>query len=72
MSFYELYNFVPSDEENMDRIKEYISEQCEEHDCVVNQHDVDKALDHLKANKSDGDVGLMSNHLCSEKFQAQL
>ncbi len=61
----------------MHRIKDYISEyceKCEEHDRVVNQHDVDKALYHLKANKSDGDVGLMSNHLimCSEKFQAHL
>ncbi len=73
----ELYNYVPSDEENMDRIKDYISEyceQCKEHDRVVNQHDVDKALDHFKANKNDGDVGLMSNHLivCSEKFQTHL
>ncbi len=41
---------------------------------VVNQHYVDKALEHLKANKSDIDVGLMSNRLimCSEKFQAHL
>ncbi len=49
---------VPSDEENVDRIKDFISEyyeQCEEHDCVVNQHDVDK--DHLKANKSDDPEG---------------
>ncbi len=46
----ELYNSFPSDEENMDRIKDYISEYCEkcdEHDRVVNQHDVDKALDYL-------------------------
>ncbi len=71
------YNSVSSDEVNMDRIKDYISEyceKCEEHDRVVNQHDVDKAFDHLNAKKSDGDVGLMSNHLimCSEKFQAHL
>ncbi len=70
----ELYN---SDEENMDRIKDFISEyceQCEEHDRMVNQHDENKALNHLKANKSNGDVGFMSNHLimCSEKFQAHL
>ncbi len=76
-SKYDVYNSVPSDEENMDRTKDYISEyceKCEEDDRMVNQHDVDKALDHLKANKSDGDVGLMSNHLimCSEKFQAHL
>ncbi len=73
----ELYNYVPSDEENMDRTKDYISEyceKCEEHDRVVNQHDVDKALDHLNANKSDYDVGSMSNHLimCREKFQTHL
>ncbi len=65
----EQYNSVPSNEENMDRIKNYIREyceKCEKHDCVVNQNDVDKALDHLKANKSDGDVGLMSNiSLCA-------
>ncbi len=75
--YHELYNSVPSDEENMYRIKDYISEyceQCEEDDRMVNQHDVDKALDHLKANKSYGDVGLMSNHLimCSGKFQTHL
>ncbi len=61
----------------MGRTKDYTSdycEHCEEHDCVVNQNDMDNDIYHLKANKSDGDVGFMSNHLiiCSENFKAHI
>ncbi len=50
----------------MQRVKDYISEQCgqsEEGDRVVTQSDIAEAIQHLNANKSDGEVGLMSNHL---------
>ncbi len=61
----------------MQRVKDYISEQCsqsEEGGCVVTQSDIAEAIQHLNANKIDGDVGLMSNHLLlsSENFQMHL
>ncbi len=64
--YYDIYNSVPSDEDNMQRVKDYISEQCsqsEEGDRVVTQSDNAEAIQHLNANKDDGDVGLISNHL---------
>ena len=46
----------------------------EEKDCVVGSTDVAEAISNLKANKSDGDIGLMSNHIIvsSETFQRHL
>ncbi len=75
--YYDIYNSVPSDDDNMQRVKDYISEQCcqsEEGDHVVTQADIAEAIQHLNANKSDGDVGLMSDHLLlsSENFQMHL
>ncbi len=68
---------VSSHEDNMQRVKDYISEQCsqpEEGDRVVTQSDIAEAIQHLNANKSDGYVRLMSNHLLlsSENFQMHL
>jgi hypothetical protein len=72
-----LYNSVPSDEQNMKRIREFIDMNCGhciERDRVVSHMEVSEAIGHLKANESDGDVGLMSNHLLmsSDNFQKQL
>ncbi len=57
---------MPSDEDNMEIVKDYISEQfgqSKEGDRVVTQSDIADAIQHLNANKSDRYVGLMFNHL---------
>ena len=62
----ELYNSVPPDQQHMDEISNQIQRQCltcSEDDSTVKPSDIDKAIQHLKANKGDGDKGLMSNHL---------
>lgn len=70
----QLYNSVPSDGNSLEKIKSYIQENiahCDESDRLVSQADVAKVIQQLKMNKSDGDRGLMSNHLqmSSEKFR---
>ncbi len=73
----DLYNSVPSDDQLMRKVIDYInshSGQCKEDDRVVSHSDVVDAIKHLKANKSDSYVGLMSNHIIisSENSQSLL
>ena len=69
-----LYNSVPSSQENMDYVYSYVN-QCStvsDVDRVVLTDEVHRALKYIKANKSDGDVHFMSNHLllsCNEFVQ---
>ncbi len=73
-----LYNSVPSDDQTMKRVREYIniySEQCSEGERIVSEMDISKAIIQLKFNKSDSDdMGLMSNHIIhsSEMFKKSL
>ncbi len=64
---YVLYNSVPSDDQTMKRVREYInihSEQCSEGDHIVSEMDISEAIMQLTFNKSDcDDMGLMSNHI---------
>ncbi len=68
---------MPSDEQLMSKEKNYInshSGECEGDDWVVSHSDIVDAIKHLKTNKSDDDVGLMSNYIIisSDNFQSHL
>ena len=72
-----LYNSVPSEELRMKKIRERIDSECDqccENDRIITPHEVVTALTQIKANKSDGDVGLVSTHLLmsSQQFRAGL
>ena len=72
-----LYNSVPSDANMIKKIEDQIDNECEhcsEDDRVVTTHEVASAMAQLKANKSDGDVGLVSTHLLMscQRFQEGL
>jgi hypothetical protein len=72
-----LYNSVPSELDRLRTIEAEVNKKCEnckDTDRVVSLNDVTDALTLLKANKSDGDVGLFSTHLLmsSELFRDQL
>ena len=61
----ELYNSVPSSNENMDYVYTYVN-QCSsttDTDRIVTVNEVYEALKYIKANKSDGDEHFMSNHI---------
>ena len=64
--YQDLYNSVPVDPEVMQAVSSHISSNIvdyEESDRNVSKDDVTKALKHLKARKSDGNQGFMSDHV---------
>ena len=72
-----LFNSVPSDNNVMNDICEYINKNCKEtseFDRVITDNDITCALKMLKADKSDGQSGLISTHLllCSKLFKSML
>ena len=61
-----IYNSVPSDAEAMEQIAEHIKSNCQQgddKDCVVTTENISDVIQYLKSNKTDGDKGLMSNHI---------
>jgi hypothetical protein len=61
-----LYNSNPSDQDNMDKIEEFITSQVplsKHEDYVVSEEEVKEAVNMLKQGKSDGDKGLLSDHI---------
>ena len=64
--FDELYNSVPPAVDKMEQINDFIQtncRHCEDADRVVTTEDVSEAIKYLKSGKSDGNKGLISNHL---------
>ena len=64
--YHELYNSVPSDAGDMQRINHHISQNITTSNglnFVVTSKEVDKAIKLLKYKKADGDHGLMSDHI---------
>ena len=62
----DVYNCVPSDMHTMQGIEDVIMhsiKDCEHADAIVTLNDVNEAMARIKANKGDGDKGLLSNHL---------
>ncbi len=61
-----LFNLVPSDESKINNIKDFIEEnviQCNHSDFIVTEEEISKAIHELKNGKSDGDKGLISDHV---------
>ncbi len=61
-----LHYSVPSDAEAMDQIIDHIKSNIQHYndkDRIVTSENIYDAIQYLKSNTSDGDKGLMSNHL---------
>ncbi len=75
--FDQLYNSVPPVAEKMEEINDFIQticQHCEDKDQIVTTKDISEAIKYLKSGKSDGDKGLISNHLLisCEEVKVQL
>ena len=64
--YQDLYTSVPSSDDEMNKINGYIDDTIQMTqlcDHIIFESDVTKAINHLKDGKSDGDKGLISNHV---------
>ena len=64
--YHDLYNSVPTDQCEMDYIQKHINQNISNAngvDFVITSKEVNKAINSLKQQKSDGDHGLMSDHI---------
>jgi hypothetical protein len=62
----ELFTSVPSNDSSIKKVLDYIDSNLGNsklEDILVTEHEVEKAIDQLKAGKSDGNKGLLSNHI---------
>ena len=77
VKYRQLYNSVPSDKIEMDNIEHHIcngTKECSTSDALVTYTEICKVVENLKREKSDGDRGLISNHLiyAGEEYHVQL
>ncbi len=75
--FDQLYNSVPRVAEKMEEINDFIQTNCrhyEDKDWILTTEDISVAITYLKSGKSNGDKGLVSNHLLisCEEVKVQL
>lgn len=62
----DLFTSVPPDDLSMQKVLDYINgdmHNTELMDYIVSEAEVTKAIEHLKSGKSDGNKGLLSNHI---------
>ncbi len=75
--FDKLYNNIPPVVEKMEEINDFIQNNCQhcnDKDRFVSKEDISEATKYLKARKSDGGKGLVSNHILmsNEDVKVQL
>ena len=64
--YQDLLNQVPSDQEKIAEIEDFITDNiahCDIHECIVTEEEVTKAVSSLKNGKSDGNKGVISDHV---------